>query len=139
MKVLYTAQAIATGGRDGQGKTADGKLDLTLGTPKALGGTDSGVNPEQLFAIGYAACFLGAMKHVAARDKGQIPADSRIDSEVSLGANDNDTFGIDVTLNIFLPGMEKAAAEKLVHDAHLVCPYSNATRGNIDVKLNINV
>ena len=130
-KVLYTARAHSTGGREGVSRSDDGKLDITLTAP---GG--KGVNPEQLFASGYSACFLGAMKAVAARQKITLPADTAIDAEVDLGPV-GDVFGIAVRMTIHLPGMDKAAAETLVHDADLVCPYSNATRGNINKTLTV--
>ncbi|CAD6559997.1 Organic hydroperoxide resistance protein OhrB [Paraburkholderia kirstenboschensis] len=134
-KILYRAHAHATGGRDGRAVVPEGKLDFGLTTPKELGGTGGeGANPEQLFAAGYSACFLGAMKFVAARDKIAIPADVSIDGSVGIGALPNG-FGIEVELKIALPGMERAAAQVLVDKAHIVCPYSNATRGNIDVTL----
>ena len=128
-KVLYTAHATSTGGRTGTSKTDDGRLALTLSTPKELGGDGgAGTNPEQLFAAGYSACFIGAMKAVAAKQKIALPAD------VSISA---DGFGIQVAMRITVPGMDKAAAEALVAAAHQVCPYSNATRGNIDVSLTV--
>ncbi|MBC8728274.1 organic hydroperoxide resistance protein [Paraburkholderia sp. UCT2] len=136
-KVLYRARAHATGGRDGRAVVPEGKLDLRLTTPRELGGTGGeGANPEQLFAAGYSACFLGAMKFVAARDKIAIPADVSIDGSVGIGALP-DGFGIEVELKIALPGMEREAARALVDEAHIVCPYSNATRGNIDVTLTL--
>ena len=130
-KVLYTARAHSTGGREGVSRSDDGKLDITLTAP---GG--KGVNPEQLFASGYSACFLGAMKAVAARQKITLPAETAIDAEVDLGPV-GDVFGIAVRMTIHLPGMDKAAAQQLVDAAHQVCPYSNATRGNISVELKI--
>ena len=130
-KVLYTARSHSTGGREGVSRSDDGKLDITLTAP---GG--KGVNPEQLFASGYSACFLGALKAVAGRQKITLPADTSIDAEVDLGPV-GDVFGIAVRMTIHLPGMDKAAAEKLVHDADLVCPYSNATRGNINKTLTV--
>ena len=130
-KVLYTARAHSTGGREGVSRSDDGKLDITLTAP---GG--KGVNPEQLFASGYSACFLGAMKAVAGRPKITLPADTSIDAEVDLGPV-GDVFGIAVRMTIHLPGMDKAAAQQLVDTAHQVCPYSNATRGNISVTLTI--
>jgi osmotically inducible protein OsmC len=134
-RVLYTAHAKATGGRDGRAVSSDGILDVKLVKPRELGGTGSpGTNPEQLFAAGYAACFIGAMKFVASRDKINLPADLSIASSVGIGAIPNG-FGIEVTLKISAPGMSHADAESLVHEAHRVCPYSNATRGNIDVQL----
>ena len=130
-KVLYTAHAHTTGGREGASRSSDGKLSVTLTAP-----TGTGTNPEQLFASGYSACFLGAMKAVAARQKITLPADTSIDAEVDLGPV-GQAFGIAVRMTIHLPGMDKAAAETLVHDADLVCPYSNATRGNIDKTLTV--
>ena len=136
-QVLYRAHAKATGGRDGRAAVAESHLDLKLTTPKSLGGAGGeGTNPEQLFAAGYSACFLGAMKFVAARDKITLPADVSIDGAVGIGAIPNG-FGIEVDLKVSLPGMERAAAEALVAAAHIVCPYSNATRGNIDVRLSV--
>ena len=138
-KIVYTAHALATGGRDGTAKSDDGLLDVKLGLPKQMGGRDDGTNPEQLFAAGYAACFIGAMKHVAAGNKQQLPADTSINSSVSFGPRTGGAkgFSIDVALEVHLPGMDKADAEKLVHEAHEVCPYSNATRDNIDVTLTV--
>jgi Ohr subfamily peroxiredoxin len=136
-KVLYTAHATSTGGREGTSKSSDGALDVRLSTPKELGGAGGpGTNPEQLFAAGYSACFIGAMKAVAARQKLQLPADVSIAADVGIGPIPTG-FGIQVALNISLPGMDREAAQKLVHAAHQVCPYSNATRGNIDVALNL--
>lgn len=137
-KVVYTAQAKATGGRDGRAVSSDGALDVKLAVPKEMGGAGGGVNPEQLFAAGYSACFLGAMKFVAQRDGLKITPDSYIDSEVSIGPIPTG-FGIAATLNIHLEGLEHAEAQKLVDAAHIVCPYSNATRNNIDVTLNVIV
>ena len=136
-KILYTAHATSTGGREGSSKTSDGALDVKLTTPKQLGGNGAtGTNPEQLFAAGYSACFLGALKHVAAAQKISLPADTSIDAEVGIGPIPAG-FGIQVAMKVSLPGMERAAAEKLVQAAHGVCPYSNATRGNIDVDLTV--
>ncbi len=132
-KVLYTAHAHTTGGRDGASRTDDGRLDVKLSSPGTSG---TGTNPEQLFAAGYSACFIGAIKAVAARTKTALPADLAIDAEVDLGPIPN-AFGIAVRMRISLPGMERAAAESLVQAAHQVCPYSNATRGNIDVTLTV--
>ena len=132
-KVLYTAHAHTTGGRDGASRTDDGRLDVKLSSPGTSG---TGTNPEQLFAAGYSACFIGAMKAVAGRTKTALPADLSIDAEVDLGPIPN-AFGIAVRMRISLPGMERAAAEQLVQAAHQVCPYSNATRGNIDVALSV--
>lgn len=136
-KVLYRATANATGGRDGRATSADGQVDLQLTTPRELGGAGgTGTNPEQLFACGYSACFLGAMKFVAARDKLAMPADASVQGTVGIGAIPAG-FGIEVDLQVSLPGMDRATAEQLVERAHGVCPYSNATRNNIDVRLSI--
>jgi Ohr subfamily peroxiredoxin len=136
-KVLYTAHATSTGGREGSSKSSDGVLDVKLTTPKELGGNGAtGTNPEQLFAAGYSACFIGAMKFVAGQQKIALPADTSIKADVGIGQIPGG-FGIEVALNVTIPGMERAQAEKLVEAAHGVCPYSNATRGNIEVKLNV--
>lgn len=136
-KVLYTAHATSTGGRAGSSKSSDGALAVTLTTPKELGGDGAaGTNPEQLFAAGYSACFLGAMKHVAMMQKLSLPADTSITADVGIGPIPAG-FGIQVAMAITIPGMERDAAEKLVQTAHGVCPYSNATRGNIDVTLTV--
>ncbi len=134
-KAVYTAKAKATGGRDGRATSSDGILDVQLAVPKEMGGPGGGTNPEQLFAAGYSACFLGAMKFVANRDKLNIAKDAYIEGEVGIGPIPTG-FGIEVTLNIYLEGMDQAEAQKLVDAAHIVCPYSNATRGNINVTLN---
>lgn len=130
-KVLYTAKAHTTGGRDGASRTDDGRLDIKL-SPPGMGG--SGTNPEQLFAAGYSACFIGAMKAVAGKMKVALPADLAVDAEVDLGPVAS-AYGIAVRMNVSLPGMDRAAAQALIDTAHKVCPYSNATRGNIDVKI----
>ena len=136
-KVLYTAHATSTGGREGSSKSSDGVLDVKLTTPKELGGNGAtGTNPEQLFAAGYLACFIGAMKHVAMMQKVALPADTSIKADVGIGPIPAG-FGIQVAMTITIPGMERAAAEALVQAAHRVCPYSNATRGNIDVTLTV--
>lgn len=135
--VAYTAKATATGGREGVAKSDDGRLDVNLSTPKGLGGDDGqGTNPEQLFAAGYAACFIGALKFVAGSEKIDLPSDTHIDSQVSIGAIEGG-FGIAVKLAVSLGDMDKAAAQELVDKAHQVCPYSNATRGNIEVELSV--
>jgi len=134
-KVLYTANVHTTGGRDGNSKSSDGKLEVRL-TPPALNGP--GTNPEQLFAAGYSACYIGAMKAVAGKMKLQLPADLAVDAEVDLGPiREGNAYGIAARLNVSLPGMDAAQARQLVDAAHQVCPYSNATRGNIDVQINI--
>lgn len=135
-KVLYTAKAHTTGGRDGRSTTDDGLLDVKLSPPKALGGAGGATNPEQLFAAGYSACFMGAVKHVAGMKKIAVPADAAIDAEVDIGPIPQG-FGIAVRLAVSLPGLDRAVAEDLVHTAHQVCPYSNATRGNIVVDLRL--
>jgi len=136
-KVLYRANATATGGRDGRAVVPESNLELKLTTPRELGGAGGdGTNPEQLFAAGYSACFLGAMKFVAAREKVAIPADVSVNGSVGIGAIPTG-FGIEVELRISLPGMERDAAQALIEKAHLVCPYSNATRNNIDVTLTL--
>lgn len=132
-KVLYTARAHTTGGREGESKTDDGRLDVKLSSPGTAG---TGTNPEQLFAAGYSACFIGAIKAVAGKQKITLPADLAVDAEVDLGPV-GQAYGIAARLNISLPGMDREAAQKLVETAHMVCPYSNATRGNIDVQINL--
>lgn len=135
--VVYTAHATATGGRDGRAVSSDGALDVKLSTPKDMGGAGGdGANPEQLFAAGYSACFLGALKYVAGRGKVSLPADSRIEASVGIGPIP-EGFGIQVELRIALPGLPREQAQSLVDQAHRVCPYSNATRGNIDVMLTL--
>ena len=136
---LYTAHAHTTGGRTGTSATDDGRLSVTLDTPKEMGGNGgAGTNPEQLFAIGYSACFLGALKAVARGEKLKVPDEATIDADVSFGENaDGVGFGIAAELKITLPGFERDAAEALVEKAHQICPYSNATRGNIDVTLTV--
>ena len=139
-KAVYTAHATSTGGRTGTTESSDGAIKLALATPKELGGAGGpGTNPEQLFAAGYSACFIGAMKAVSARQKVALPAEVSIKSSVSIGpmTGKPGAFGIAVTMDISVPGMDRAALEQLVATAHEVCPYSNATRGNIDVTLNI--
>jgi lipoyl-dependent peroxiredoxin len=136
-KVLYRATARASGGRDGRAVSSDGQLDVRLTTPKELGGAGGdGTNPEQMFAAGYSACFLGAMKFVAQRDRIAIPADVSVEGNVGIGAIPTG-FGIEVELRISLPGLDSAAAQTLVDRAHIVCPYSNATRNNINVRLTV--
>lgn len=132
---LYTATATATGGRDGRAVSSDGHLDVKLTTPRELGGQGGdATNPEQLFAAGYSACFIGAMKLVASQQKQALPADASITGKVGIGQIPGG-FGLEVELQISLPGLDRDLAQQLVDAAHLVCPYSNATRGNIDVRL----
>ena len=132
-KVLYTAKAHTTGGRDGMAKSDDGRLNVTLSSPGTAG---TGTNPEQLFAAGYSACFIGAIKAVAGMKKITLPDDLSIDSAVDLGKIP-DAYGIAVRLDVSLPGMDRVAAQDLIDAAHQVCPYSNATRGNIDVTITL--
>lgn len=135
-KVIYTARAHTTGGREGNSRSDDGLLDVKLTPPKAMGGSGTATNPEQLFAAGYSACFMGALKHVAAMKKVAIPADASINAEVDIGPIPAG-FGIAARLAISLPGVDRAVAQDLIDTAHQVCPYSNATRGNIDVGLTL--
>ena len=132
-KVLYTARTHVTGGREGEGRSSDDRISVKLSSP---GGSGTGTNPEQLFGIGYSACFMGAMKAVAPKLSLKVPQDAAIDAEVDLGPTSLG-FGVAVRMNISLPGLERAQAEQLVAEAHKVCPYSNATRNNIDVQLTI--
>lgn len=135
-KVLYTAHAHTTGGREGASVSSDGILNVRLAPPKELGGKGDATNPEQLFAAGYSACFMGAMKHVAGMKKITVPADASIDASVDLGPIPAG-FGIAAKLVVSLPGMDRAVAQDLIETAHKVCPYSNATRGNINVDLSL--
>ncbi len=136
--VLYKTTATATGGRDGQAATADGSFSVKLSTPKELGGAGGpGNNPEQLFASGYAACFLGAMKFVASQGGPKVPDGTTVTATVGIGPRSEGGFGIDVELAIALPGLSKQDAQTLVDKAHQVCPYSNATRNNVPVRLTI--
>jgi Ohr subfamily peroxiredoxin len=139
MQTLYTAVATATGGRDGRAVSSDKILDVKLATPKELGGAGGeATNPEQLFAAGYSACFIGALKFVAGQNKRSIPADVSVTAHVGIGQIPGG-FGLDIDLNVNLPGLEQADAQALVDAAHQVCPYSNATRGNVDVRLHVTV
>lgn len=135
-KVVYRAHSTTTGGRDGASRSSDGQLDIKLGVPKEMGGAGVGVNPEQLFASGYSACFIGAMRHVAGAAKVALPANLSVDATVGIGPIPQG-FGIEVQMVIHLPGMDKAAAQAIIDKAHQVCPYSNATRGNIEVTLTL--
>ena len=136
MVAIYTARVTASGGRHGMIKSDDGILDLALAMPASLGGKGGATNPEQLFASGYSACFLGAIRFVAGKEKVQISPDASVKAEVGIGEIPGG-FGIDVDLTISLPGLDKAQAQALVEKAHHVCPYSNATRDNVDVRLHI--
>ncbi|WP_089086357.1 organic hydroperoxide resistance protein [Aquitalea magnusonii] len=136
-KVLYRANATATGGREGSAESSDAALKVQLSTPRELGGAGGpGTNPEQLFAAGYSACFLGALKFVALQDKVALPATTTVNATVGIGPIPTG-FGIEVDLQISIPGVDAAKAQALVDKAHIVCPYSNATRGNIDVRLQL--
>ena len=136
-KILYTAQATATGGRDGRAASSDQVLDVRLSTPRELGGAGGpGTNPEQLFAAGYSACFLSALKFVAGKARVALPAESRITGTVGIGPIPTG-FALKVQLEISVPGLPKQQVQDLVEQAHRVCPYSNATRGNVDVALVI--
>ncbi|MGE5158324.1 MAG: organic hydroperoxide resistance protein [Gemmatimonas sp.] len=138
VNVLYKTSAKATGGRDGQAATLDGALEVRLATPKELGGAGgAGNNPEQLFAAGYAACFIGAMKFVASQGGPKVPADTAVTTTVGIGPRSEGGFGLDIELAVSLPGLSRSDAEALVAKAHQVCPYSNATRGNVDVRLKV--
>ncbi len=138
VNVLYQTAARATGGRDGRAATLDGTFAVSLTTPKELGGPGGdGANPEKLFAAGYAACFLGAMKFVAAHGGLKVPGDATVTATVGIGPRAAGGFGLAIALSIALPGVPRAEAEALVAQAHQVCPYSNATRNNIDVKLTV--
>jgi lipoyl-dependent peroxiredoxin len=136
--VKYTAHGWATGGREGRAQTDDKKIDVKLDPPKELGGSGVGSNPEQLFAAGYSACYLGAIKFVAGKEKVTISPDAKVTSHVGIGPREDGTgFGITVAQEVSLPGVDKAKAEELVKKAHVVCPYSHATKGNISVTTKI--
>ncbi|WP_062998637.1 organic hydroperoxide resistance protein [Nocardia mikamii] len=135
MAILYTAEALATGdGRNGHARTTDGKLDVDLATPPEMGGSGAGTNPEQLFAAGYAACFHSALRLVGKQEKVDV-SDSAVGAKVGIGPNDAGGFGLEVTLEVSLPHLSRDEAQALADKAHQVCPYSNATRGNIDVRV----
>lgn len=140
MKTLYTTRATAHGGRAGHVKTDDGLLEVALALPTSMGGKGGATNPEQLFAAGYAACFENAVLHVARGKKVKLEEQAlAVTAEVGIGPNDKGGFQLAVTLDVIVPGVDQATAENLVHTAHQVCPYSNATRGNIDVNLKVAV
>ena len=136
---IYTAEGMASGGRDGKGQVKGTELVLDLATPKEMGGNGKGYNPEQLFAVGYSACFIGAMKFVASQDSTmpKVPDDVTVEAAVGIGPRDAGGFGLTVTLNVSLPGIDKAEAERLTETAHTICPYSNSVRGNVDVVTEI--
>ncbi|HEX8382180.1 MAG TPA: organic hydroperoxide resistance protein [Sphingomonas sp.] len=136
--VIYKTSATATGGRDGAARSDDGSVDVKLVVPEEMGGPGgAGANPEKLFAAGYSACFLGAMKAVSAKEGVKVPADATVTAEIGFGPRSEGGYGITADLTIDLPGVDRADAERLVQAAHVVCPYSNATRGNVDVGLTI--
>ena len=136
--VKYETQANATGGRDGHARTQDGALDVKLSTPRELGGAGGdGTNPEQLFAAGYSACFIGALKVAGQQLKVKVPDDVSVSAKVGIGPRAAGGFGITTDLTIALPGLDRTQAEQLVEAAHQICPYSNATRGNVDVGLTL--
>ena len=138
INVLYRTSATSIGGRDGRSAVDDGSLEIKLTTPKELGGAGgAGNNPEQLFAAGYSACFIGALKFVASQGGPKVPAETTVQATVGIGPRAQGGFGLDVALAVSLPGLARADAEALVAKAHEVCPYSNATRGNIDVRLSV--
>lgn len=139
MPILYTTKASATGGRAGHGASEDGVLDVTLTVPKELGGDGArGTNPEQLFATGYSACYLGALKFVAGKEKVKIPDEAKVTATVGIGPRDDGAgFGIEAALEVSVPGVDKAIVEELTKKAHVVCPYSHATRGNLNVKTTV--
>ena len=136
--VKYTTEATATGGRDGHARSQDGRFDVALSTPKELGGAGGdGSNPEQLFAAGYSACFIGALKVAGQQLKMKLPADVAVTAKVGIGPRSEGGFGITTDLTVSLPGLERDEAQKLVDAAHQIRPYSNATRGNVDVGLTL--
>jgi Ohr subfamily peroxiredoxin len=136
--VIYKTSATATGGRDGRARTEDGSVDVNLVVPKEMGGPGGvGANPEKLFAAGYSACFLGAMKAVSGQEGVKVPADATVSAEIGFGPRSEGGYGITADLTISLPGVEREAAERLVQAAHAVCPYSNATRNNVNVGLTV--
>lgn len=138
MKILYTAEALATGaGRNGHARTSDGKLDVDLAMPVEMGGNGEGTNPEQLFAAGYAACFHSALQMIARQENADI-SDSAVGARVGIGPTDGGGFGLAVTLEVTLPKLSTEQARELTEKAHQVCPYSNATRGNIEVNLEVS-
>ncbi|KTT95978.1 organic hydroperoxide resistance protein [Sphingomonas yabuuchiae] len=138
VNVIYKTKATATGGRDGAARSEDGSVDVKLVVPKEMGGPGGdGANPEKLFAAGYSACFLGAMKAVSGKEGVKVPQDATVTAEVGFGPREEGGYGITVDLLVNLPGVDRAEGEKLMHAAHQVCPYSNATRNNVDVGLTL--
>jgi lipoyl-dependent peroxiredoxin len=140
IEVVYTTESTATGGgRDGHVKSGDGRIDLDTRPPKAMGGSGEGTNPEQLFSAGYSACFLGALRLVAGKAKVKLDDATNVTVEIGFGKDSEGGFGINGKVVGYLPGLEQSAADDLVHQAHQVCPYSKATRGNIDVDISAKV
>ncbi|WP_314376265.1 organic hydroperoxide resistance protein [Sphingomonas paucimobilis] len=138
VKAIYKTKATATGGRDGAARSDDGSVDVKLVVPKEMGGPGGeGANPEKLFAAGYSACFLGAMKAVSGKEGVRVPPDATVTAEIGFGPRDEGGYGITANLTVNLPGVDRADAERLMRAAHEVCPYSNATRGNVDVGLTV--
>lgn len=138
VNAIYKTKATATGGRDGAARSEDGSVDVKLVVPKEMGGPGGeGANPEKLFAAGYSACFLGAMKAVSGKEGVKVPQDATVTAEIGFGPRDEGGYGITADLTINLPGVDRADAERLMHAAHQVCPYSNATRGNVNVGLTV--
>lgn len=136
--VKYSTTATATGGRDGHARSDDGRIDVTLSTPKELGGAGGeGSNPEQLFAAGYSACFIGALKAAGQQLKVKVPNEVTVTAKVGIGPRSEGGFGITADLQVSLPGLERDTAQQLLDAAHQICPYSNATRGNVDVGLTL--
>ena len=140
IEVVYTTESTATGGgRDGHVKSSDGRIDLDTRPPKVMGGSGEGTNPEQLFSAGYAACFLGALRLVAGKAKVKLDDATNVTVEIGFGKDSEGGFGINGKVIGYLPGLDQSAADDLVHQAHQVCPYSKATRGNIDVDISAKV
>ena len=140
IEAIYTAESTATGGgRDGHVKSSDGRLDLETRPPKALGGSGEGTNPEQLFSAGYAACFLSALRLVAGKARVKLPEATEVTVKIGIGRTAEGGFGLTGDILATLPGLEQNDADDLVHQAHRVCPYSNATRGNVDIAVAVKV
>ncbi|BCO33852.1 organic hydroperoxide resistance protein [Mycobacterium heckeshornense] len=140
IEAIYTAESTATGGgRDGHVKSSDGRIDLETRPPKPMGGSGEGTNPEQLFSAGYAACFLGALRLVAGRNNVKLPDNTDVTVKIGIGRTAEGGFGLSGNIVANLPGLDQKAADDLMRQAHQVCPYSNATRGNVDVDVSARV
>jgi Ohr subfamily peroxiredoxin len=137
VNVIYATSAIAVGGRDGNTGTIDGRFDIKLARPKELGGKGGGNNPEELFASGYAACFLSSMQLLASQGGPTVPQDAEVKATVGLGPRSEGGLGLEIALDITLPGLARGEAEALIEKAHQICPYSNATRNNVAVRLGL--